>query len=157
MKAILVGVPPPCRATKEPIGAPTTHEARTVRGAIDAILREPRAGPRRNGEPTAHWLSRHEPPAPRTASDHSCAPEPIKDWSLTSLKEKLIKIGAKPPLRHTASNIALTYGRTAKFKILETRENASKISAFERYGGSRAGFRRTEPQRKNPRLRASIP
>jgi hypothetical protein len=23
------------------------------------------------------------------------APEPIKDWSLTSLKEKLIKIGAK--------------------------------------------------------------
>jgi hypothetical protein len=25
----------------------------------------------------------------------SCRPEPIKDWSLTSLKEKLIKIGAK--------------------------------------------------------------
>jgi hypothetical protein len=23
------------------------------------------------------------------------APEPIKDWSLTTLKEKLIKIGAK--------------------------------------------------------------
>jgi len=31
-------------------------------------------------------------------------PEPIKDWPLTSLKEKLIKIGAKKcerwPLRH---------------------------------------------------------
>ena len=25
----------------------------------------------------------------------ACTPEPIKDWSLTSLKEKLIKMGAK--------------------------------------------------------------
>jgi hypothetical protein len=34
-----------------------------------------------------------------TTSAISCAtlatPEPIKDWSLTSLKDKLIKIGAK--------------------------------------------------------------
>ena len=28
-------------------------------------------------------------------SPHACNTEPIKDWSLTSLKEKLIKIGAK--------------------------------------------------------------
>ena len=37
--------------------------------------------------------------AKRIISATSCArlatPEPIKDWSLTSLKEKLIKIGAK--------------------------------------------------------------
>jgi hypothetical protein len=36
-------------------------------------------------------------------------PEPIKDWSLTSLKEKLIKIGAK----------VVSHGRTAAFQMAE--------------------------------------
>ena len=36
-------------------------------------------------------------------------PEPIKDWSLTSLKEKLIKIGAK----------VVTHGRYAAFQMAE--------------------------------------
>ena len=36
-------------------------------------------------------------------------PEPIKDWSLTSLKEKLIKIGAK----------VVGHGRTIAFQIAE--------------------------------------
>ena len=36
-------------------------------------------------------------------------PEPIKDWSLTSLKEKLIKIGAK----------VISHGRSVAFQIAE--------------------------------------
>jgi Transposase DDE domain group 1 len=36
-------------------------------------------------------------------------PEPIKDWSLTSLKEKLIKIGAK----------VVSYGRHVAFYMAE--------------------------------------
>ena len=36
-------------------------------------------------------------------------PEPIKDWSLTSLKEKLIKIGAK----------VVSHGRTVAFQMAE--------------------------------------
>ena len=36
-------------------------------------------------------------------------PEPIKDWSLTSLKGKLIKIGAK----------VVTYGRYVAFQMAE--------------------------------------
>src|SRR5262245_53393639 len=36
-------------------------------------------------------------------------PEPIKDWSLTSLKEKLIKIGAK----------VVSHGRYVVFQIAE--------------------------------------
>ena len=36
-------------------------------------------------------------------------PEPIKDWSLTSLKEKLIKIGAK----------VVTHGRYVAFQMAE--------------------------------------
>ena len=36
-------------------------------------------------------------------------PEPIKDWSLTSLKEKLIKIGAK----------VVTHGRYIAFQMAE--------------------------------------
>jgi len=35
-------------------------------------------------------------------------PEPIKDWSLTSLKEKLIKIGAK-----------VSHGRYIAFQMAE--------------------------------------
>ena len=37
------------------------------------------------------------------------APEPIKDWSLTSLKEKLIKIGAK----------VVSHGRYVAFQMAE--------------------------------------
>ena len=51
MKAILVGVPPPCGATKEPIGAPTTHEAQTVRGAIIRSCASLAPAPRRHSEP----------------------------------------------------------------------------------------------------------
>ena len=36
-------------------------------------------------------------------------PEPIKDWSLTSLKEKLIKIGAK----------VVSHGRYVAFRMAE--------------------------------------
>ena len=36
-------------------------------------------------------------------------PEPIKDWSLTSLKEKLIRIGAK----------VVTHGRYVAFQLAE--------------------------------------
>jgi hypothetical protein len=36
-------------------------------------------------------------------------PEPIKDWSLTSLKEKLIKIGAK----------VISHGRYVAFQMAE--------------------------------------
>jgi len=48
-----------------------------------------------------------------TISAISCAPlatpEPIKDWSLTSLKEKLIKIGAK----------VVSHGRYIAFQMAE--------------------------------------
>jgi hypothetical protein len=43
-----------------------------------------------------------------TMSAISCA-EPIKDWSLTSLKEKLIKIGAK----------VVSHGRYVVFQMAE--------------------------------------
>ena len=38
-----------------------------------------------------------------------CTPEPIKNWSLTSLKEKLIKIGAK----------VVSHGRYVAFQMAE--------------------------------------
>ncbi len=46
---------------------------------------------RRRGAASASCarLQSRQPPA------HAGHPEPIKDWSLTSLREKLIKIGAK--------------------------------------------------------------
>ena len=37
----------------------------------------------------------HSPTISATSLRTLATPEPIKDWSLTSLKEKLIKIGAK--------------------------------------------------------------
>jgi hypothetical protein len=40
---------------------------------------------------------------------HPATPEPIKDWSLTSLKEKLIKIGAK----------VISHGRYVAFQMAE--------------------------------------
>ena len=47
-------------------------------------------------------------------------PEPIKDWSLTSLKEKLIKIGAK----------VVSHGRYVAFQMAEARsqETSSQTS-----------------------------
>ena len=48
----------------------------------------------------------------RSLSSNSCTlatPEPIKDWSLTSLKEKLIKIGAK----------IVSHGRYIAFQMAE--------------------------------------
>ncbi len=48
---------------------------------------------------------------PRTISHLRtlATPEPIKDWSLTSLKEKLIKIGAK----------VVSHGRYVAFQMAE--------------------------------------
>jgi hypothetical protein len=46
----------------------------------------------------------------RSAVDrHLATPEPIKDWSLSSLKEKLIKIGAK----------VARHGRYVAFQVAE--------------------------------------
>ncbi len=46
----------------------------------------------------------------RSAVDrHLATPEPIKDWSLRSLKEKLIKIGAK----------VASHGRYVAFQVAE--------------------------------------
>jgi hypothetical protein len=36
---------------------------------------------------------------------HLATPEPIKDWPLMSLKEKLIKIGVKTPAIHVNSRV----------------------------------------------------
>jgi hypothetical protein len=49
-------------------------------------------------------------------------PEPIMDWSLTSLKEKLIKIGAK----------VVSYGRYVAFQMAEV---AIPRQMFRRYCG----------------------
>jgi hypothetical protein len=46
---------------------------------------------------------------PRQFPADSATPEPIKDWSLTSLKEKLIKIGAK----------VVSHGRYIIFQMAE--------------------------------------
>jgi hypothetical protein len=52
-------------------------------------------------------------PDPRRAGDERLerpsTPEPIKDWSLTSLKDKLIKIGAK----------VVSHGRYVIFQMAE--------------------------------------
>jgi Transposase DDE domain group 1 len=57
-------------------------------------------------------------------------PEPIKDWSLTSLKEKLIKIGAK----------VVSHGRYVVFQMAEvaiTRQMFQEIPGLSRnYGRS---------------------
>ena len=44
-------------------------------------------------------------------------PEPIKDWSLTSLKEKLIKIGAK----------VVSHGRYVAFQMAEGRHSTANV------------------------------
>ena len=50
-KAILFAVPPPCWATKEPMGAPTTQEAQTERGAILRSCARVAPAPPRHSEP----------------------------------------------------------------------------------------------------------
>jgi hypothetical protein len=45
-------------------------------------------------------------------------PEPIKDWSLTSLKDKLIKIGAK----------VVSHGRYVAFQMVEGRHPTANVS-----------------------------
>ena len=77
----------------------------------------------KEGKGAIRWTRlscRRSPPMPcvssstrsPTISATSCAagdPEPIKDWSLTSLKEKLIKIGAK----------VVSHGRYVAFQMAE--------------------------------------
>ena len=52
-----------------------------------------------------HALAQNFANSPHTLD----APEPIKDWSLTTLKEKLIKIGAK----------VISHGRYVAFQMAE--------------------------------------
>jgi hypothetical protein len=56
-------------------------------------------------------------------------PEPIKDWSLTSLKEKLIKIGAK----------VVTHGRYVAFQMAEVHHSEKPLRRHP------AADRRTTP------------
>jgi hypothetical protein len=58
-------------------------------------------------------------------------PEPIKDWSLTSLKDKLIKIGAK----------VVSHGRYVIFQMAEvaTNDRALAVSSWIAGGISRVG------------------
>ena len=79
-------------------------------------------------------------------------PEPIKDWSLTSLKEKLIKIGAKPRTlrrlpngggRHPTTNVpgdsAADRGTTAAATTRASmkRSIVTRSSAIDRRNASR--------------------
>jgi len=51
-----------------------------------------RCAPLRNAEARSLKLKNH---ASRQSPAHTATPKPIKEWSLTTPKEKLIKIGAK--------------------------------------------------------------
>src|SRR2546425_11367520 len=62
-------------------------------------------------------------------------PEPIKDWSLTSLKEKLIKIGAK----------VVSHGRYIIFQMAEVAIARQMFQEILRAGGQVPGY---EPQGK---------
>jgi hypothetical protein len=57
-------------------------------------------------------------------------PEPIKDWSLTSLKEKLIKIGAK----------VVSHGRYVAFQMAEVAIPRQNVP------GDFAAYRELRPQ-----------
>ena len=61
-------------------------------------------------------------------------PEPIKDWSLTSLKEKLIKIGAK----------VVSHGRYVVFQMAEI---AIHGKCSKRFCGSSRSYGRSHHQR----------
>ena len=58
-------------------------------------------------EPNAALHQQSDPLAP--PGRRLATPEPIKDWSLSSLKEKLIKIGAK----------VISHGRSIAFQMAE--------------------------------------
>jgi len=70
-----------------------------------------------------------------TTSAISCARWPIKDWSLTSLKEKLIKIGAK----------VVSHGR---YVALQMAEVAIHGKCSSRYCGSLRNCGRSRHQRQ---------
>ena len=61
-------------------------------------------------------------------------PEPIKDWSLTSLKDKLIKIGAK----------VVSHGRYVIFQMAEV---AIARQMFQEFCGSSRSYGRSHHQR----------
>jgi hypothetical protein len=61
-------------------------------------------------------------------------PEPIKDWSLTTLKDKLIKIGAK----------VVSHGR---YVIFQMEEVAIARQMFKRFCGSSRSYGRSHHQR----------
>ena len=61
-------------------------------------------------------------------------PEPIKDWSLTSLKDKLIKIGAK----------VVSHGRYVIFQMAEV---AIARQMFQEFCGSSRNCGRSHHQR----------
>src|SRR5262245_9152036 len=63
-------------------------------------------------------------------------PEPIKDWSLTSLKEKLIKIGAK----------VVSHGRYVAFQMAEV---AIPRQMFQEFCGSSRNCGRSHHQRQH--------
>jgi len=71
-------------------------------GAVEEIARIVARNPRQ-------LAKRAHPAAGRFRLRPLATPEPIKDWSLTSLKEKLIKIGAK----------VVSHGRYVAFQMAE--------------------------------------
>ena len=64
-------------------------------------------------------------------------PEPIKDWSLTSLKEKLIKIGAKVVShgRYVVADRGTTAAATTRASM--KRSTVTRSSAIDRRNASR--------------------
>ena len=82
--------------------APPTQSAVSVHSARPTLAR---TADRQCGPPPASALAYNLGNFLRTLA----TPEPIKDWSLTSLKEKLIKIGAK----------VISHGRYVAFQMAE--------------------------------------
>jgi hypothetical protein len=69
-------------------------------------------------------------------------PEPIKDWSLTSLKEKLIKIGAK----------VVSHGRYVVFQMAEVAANVPEDIAA--YRGTAAAATTSASMRRSMVMRS---
>src|SRR5712691_194234 len=90
------------RSSLIPADCWTGHVAQRMSIAAERSLSTP-AKKRANGAKplSAVWCSRRGNTLPRWSYNLGnflrtlAAPEPIKDWSLTSLKERLTKIGAK--------------------------------------------------------------
>ena len=85
--------------------------------------------PRSPPTPSA-FSSMRSPTISATSSARSETPEPIKDWSLTSLKDKLIKIGAK----------VVSHGRYVAFQMAD--RHSKEISSPTSCGSSRNCGRR---------------